>query len=142
MNMDLRSLLPMCLSWWINKTSDCLIVKHHVDYCCVCRLSGCMVTEEGCGYVSSALNSNPSHLRELDLSYNHPRDSGVKLLCKKLEETNCSLDKLKYVISNINRALVSFSPLVPLVRLTFSAAYISTIWSHFFCYNMELVNAC
>uniref|UniRef100_A0A673HRP6 Si:dkey-222h21.2 n=1 Tax=Sinocyclocheilus rhinocerous TaxID=307959 RepID=A0A673HRP6_9TELE len=36
----------------------------------ILRLSGCMVTEEGCGYLSSALSSNPSHLRELDLSYN------------------------------------------------------------------------
>uniref|UniRef100_A0A671N226 B30.2/SPRY domain-containing protein n=1 Tax=Sinocyclocheilus anshuiensis TaxID=1608454 RepID=A0A671N226_9TELE len=43
------------------------------------RLSGCMVTEEGCCYLASALRSNPSHLRELDLSYNHPGDSGVKL---------------------------------------------------------------
>uniref|UniRef100_A0A673LF89 B30.2/SPRY domain-containing protein n=1 Tax=Sinocyclocheilus rhinocerous TaxID=307959 RepID=A0A673LF89_9TELE len=39
-----------------------------------------MVTEEGCHYVSLALTSNPSHLRELDLSYNHPGDSGDKLL--------------------------------------------------------------
>ncbi|ROL51268.1 NLR family CARD domain-containing protein 3 [Anabarilius grahami] len=53
------------------------------------KLSGCMVREEGCGYVSSALSSNPSHLRELDLSYNHPGDSGVKLLTQ-----NCTLDKL------------------------------------------------
>uniref|UniRef100_A0A672L8B1 SPRY-associated domain-containing protein n=1 Tax=Sinocyclocheilus grahami TaxID=75366 RepID=A0A672L8B1_SINGR len=60
----------------------------------ILRLSGCMVTEEGCGYVSSALSSNPSHLRELDLSYNHPGDSGVKLLSEKLEDSNCSLDKL------------------------------------------------
>ncbi|XP_026065868.1 NACHT, LRR and PYD domains-containing protein 12-like isoform X4 [Carassius auratus] len=59
----------------------------------ILRLSGCMVTEEGCGYVSSALSSNPSHLRELDLSYNHPGDSGVKLLYEKLEDPNCSLDK-------------------------------------------------
>ncbi|XP_067283782.1 NACHT, LRR and PYD domains-containing protein 12-like isoform X2 [Pseudorasbora parva] len=42
----------------------------------ILRLSGCMVTEESCGYVSSALRSNPSHLSELDLSYNHPGDSG------------------------------------------------------------------
>uniref|UniRef100_A0A8C2C5N4 B30.2/SPRY domain-containing protein n=1 Tax=Cyprinus carpio TaxID=7962 RepID=A0A8C2C5N4_CYPCA len=55
----------------------------------ILRLSGCMVTEKGCGYVYSALSSNPSYLRELDLSYNHPRDSGVKL-----EDPNCSLDKL------------------------------------------------
>ncbi|XP_073703067.1 NACHT, LRR and PYD domains-containing protein 3-like [Garra rufa] len=60
----------------------------------ILRLSGCMVTEKGCGYVSSALSSNPSHLRELDLSYNHPGDSGVKLLSEKLRDPNCSLDKL------------------------------------------------
>uniref|UniRef100_A0A9J7XV46 Uncharacterized protein n=1 Tax=Cyprinus carpio carpio TaxID=630221 RepID=A0A9J7XV46_CYPCA len=63
----------------------------------ILRLSGCMVTEEGCHYVSLALSLNPSHLRELDLSYNHPGDSGVKLLSEKLEDPNCSLDKLKYV---------------------------------------------
>ncbi|KAK2892359.1 hypothetical protein Q8A67_012347 [Cirrhinus molitorella] len=60
----------------------------------ILRLSGCMVTEKGFHYVSSALNSNPSHLRELDLSYNHPGDSGVKLLSEKLKDPNCSLDKL------------------------------------------------
>jgi len=61
-------------------------------YCC-CRLSGCMVTEEGCAALASALSSNPSHLRELDLSYNHPGDSGVKLLSDTLKH----LDKLRYV---------------------------------------------
>ncbi|XP_051733685.1 NACHT, LRR and PYD domains-containing protein 3-like isoform X5 [Ctenopharyngodon idella] len=61
----------------------------------ILRLSGCMVTEEGCGYVSSALSSNPSHLRELDLSYNHPGQSGVKLLNHKLNDPNCSLQILK-----------------------------------------------
>ncbi|XP_042602451.1 neoverrucotoxin subunit beta-like [Cyprinus carpio] len=52
-----------------------------------------MVTDEGCCYVSSALTSNSSCLRELDLSYNHPGDSGVKLISEKLEDPNCSLDK-------------------------------------------------
>ncbi|XP_067259142.1 protein NLRC3-like isoform X1 [Chanodichthys erythropterus] len=60
----------------------------------ILRLSGCMVTEEGCGYVSSALSSNPSHLRELDLSYNHPEQTGVKLLNHKLNDPNCSLQIL------------------------------------------------
>uniref|UniRef100_A0A9J7XYN5 NACHT, LRR and PYD domains-containing protein 12-like n=1 Tax=Cyprinus carpio carpio TaxID=630221 RepID=A0A9J7XYN5_CYPCA len=59
----------------------------------ILRLSGCMVTEEGCCYVSSALTSHPSCLRELDLSYNHPGDSGVKLIYEKLEDPNCSLNK-------------------------------------------------
>ncbi len=56
-----------------------------------------MLTEEGCRYVSSALSSNPSHLRELVLSYNHPGDSGVNLLSDILNHPDCTLDKLKYV---------------------------------------------
>ncbi|XP_062275957.1 uncharacterized protein LOC133981087, partial [Scomber scombrus] len=49
-------------------------------------LSGCLITEEGCASLASALRSNPSHLRELDLSYNHPGDSGEKLLSAGLED--------------------------------------------------------
>ncbi|XP_076729664.1 NLR family CARD domain-containing protein 3 isoform X2 [Maylandia zebra] len=43
-------------------------------------LSGCLITEEGCTSLASALSSNPSHLKELDLSYNHLENSGMKLL--------------------------------------------------------------
>ncbi|KAJ8358670.1 hypothetical protein SKAU_G00151950, partial [Synaphobranchus kaupii] len=43
-------------------------------------LSGCSVTQAGCNSLASALCSNPSHLIELDLSYNHPGDSGVRAL--------------------------------------------------------------
>lgn len=48
------------------------------SYLCVRRLSGCLVTEEGCSSLESALKSNPSHLRVLDLSYDHPGESGVR----------------------------------------------------------------
>ncbi|XP_064175027.1 NACHT, LRR and PYD domains-containing protein 12-like isoform X2 [Anguilla rostrata] len=48
--------------------------------CPLCRLSGCRVTQRGCDSLASALCSNPSHLRELDLRYNHPGDSGVRAL--------------------------------------------------------------
>ncbi|XP_059409076.1 protein NLRC3-like isoform X2 [Carassius carassius] len=60
----------------------------------ILRLSGCMVSEEGCGYLSSAPSSNPSHLRELDLSYNHPGQSGVQLLKHKLQDPNYKLQIL------------------------------------------------
>ncbi|XP_044044727.1 ribonuclease inhibitor-like [Siniperca chuatsi] len=59
------------------------------------RLSGCLITEEGCASLASALSSNPSHLRELDLSYNHPGDSRVKLLSAGLEDPHWRLDTLR-----------------------------------------------
>uniref|UniRef100_A0A8K9Y5B9 B30.2/SPRY domain-containing protein n=1 Tax=Oncorhynchus mykiss TaxID=8022 RepID=A0A8K9Y5B9_ONCMY len=58
------------------------------------RLSGCLVTEEGCSSLVSALRSNGSQLRELDLSYNHPGDSGVRLLSAGLDDPHCRLEKL------------------------------------------------
>uniref|UniRef100_A0AAR2M276 SPRY-associated domain-containing protein n=1 Tax=Pygocentrus nattereri TaxID=42514 RepID=A0AAR2M276_PYGNA len=44
------------------------------------RLSGCMVTLKGCSSLAFALKLNTSHLRELDLTYKHPEELGVKLL--------------------------------------------------------------
>ncbi|CAL8359623.1 unnamed protein product, partial [Boreogadus saida] len=58
------------------------------------RLSGCLITQKGCDSLASALSSNPSHLRELDLSYNHPGDSGVRLLSAGLEDPRWRLDTL------------------------------------------------
>ncbi|KAL1247848.1 hypothetical protein QQF64_023224, partial [Cirrhinus molitorella] len=67
----------------------------------ILRLSGCMVTEKGCSYLSSALCSNPSHLRELDLSYNYPGQSGVQLLTDKRNDPNCSLEILNLAGCNL-----------------------------------------
>ncbi|KAF1371515.1 hypothetical protein PFLUV_G00277290, partial [Perca fluviatilis] len=58
-------------------------------------LSGCLITEEGCSSLVSALSSNPSHLRELDLSYNNPGDLGVKLLSEGLKDPLWRLDTLR-----------------------------------------------
>ncbi|XP_037399457.1 uncharacterized protein LOC108413716 isoform X3 [Pygocentrus nattereri] len=61
----------------------------------ILRLSGCMITEEGCSALASSLSSNPSHLKELDLTYNHPGDTGVKLLSARREDPHCRLETLR-----------------------------------------------
>ncbi|XP_039546620.1 ribonuclease inhibitor-like isoform X2 [Pimephales promelas] len=52
------------------------------------------MTDEGCSDVTSALKSNPSHLRELDLSENNLGDSGVKNLSDLLMNPQFKLEKL------------------------------------------------
>ncbi|KAL7845356.1 hypothetical protein AOLI_G00235480 [Acnodon oligacanthus] len=61
----------------------------------ILRLSGCCITENGCFSIASALHSNPKHLRELDLSYNHPGDVGVNLLVSKRNNPTYKLDTIK-----------------------------------------------
>ncbi|XP_066517836.1 ribonuclease inhibitor-like isoform X2 [Hoplias malabaricus] len=67
------------------------------------RLSGCMVTQKACTSLASALSSNSSHLKELDLSYNHPGDTGEKLLSDKKEDPHCRLDTLRMDHAGENR---------------------------------------
>uniref|UniRef100_A0A673A6K0 NACHT domain-containing protein n=1 Tax=Sphaeramia orbicularis TaxID=375764 RepID=A0A673A6K0_9TELE len=62
------------------------------------RLSGCLITEEGCSSLVSALKSNPSHLRLLDLSYNHPGASGQELSAL-VEDPHWTLDTVRYGLS-------------------------------------------
>ncbi|XP_036418185.1 NACHT, LRR and PYD domains-containing protein 12-like isoform X3 [Colossoma macropomum] len=60
----------------------------------ILRLSGCMVKVKGCSSLASALKLDPSHVRELDLTYNYPGESGEKLLSDLLENPHCTLDTL------------------------------------------------
>ncbi|KAK3569701.1 hypothetical protein QTP86_003136 [Hemibagrus guttatus] len=64
-------------------------------------LCKCSITEDDCTAVVSALGLNPSHLKELDLSDNTLGDTGVKQLSDLLQNSHCTLEKLKvaYVIS-------------------------------------------
>ncbi|KAL0202801.1 hypothetical protein M9458_000819, partial [Cirrhinus mrigala] len=57
-------------------------------------LSQCGVTDEGCAALSSALRSNSTHLRELDLSKNNVGVAGVKLISDGLKDPHCKLEIL------------------------------------------------
>uniref|UniRef100_A0A3Q2G5W0 NACHT LRR and PYD domain-containing protein n=1 Tax=Cyprinodon variegatus TaxID=28743 RepID=A0A3Q2G5W0_CYPVA len=60
------------------------------------RLSGCLISEEGCASLESALHHNPNYLNELDLSYNYPGDSGVELLLAGQKNPQWKLKDLRY----------------------------------------------
>ena len=64
---------------------------------CHDRLADCGLSRTHCEVVASALKSNPSHLRELELSHNKLHNSEVKLLCDGLESPNCRLEALRSV---------------------------------------------
>lgn len=59
-------------------------------------LSGCLITEEGCTSLASAISSNPSHLKELDLSYNHSRGFGMQRLSAGMSDPCWRLETLRY----------------------------------------------
>ena len=67
---------------------------------CLC-LSLCSLYKAGsikdrdCADLLSALISNPSHLRELDLNGNKLEESGLQELCKLIQNPLCKLEKLK-----------------------------------------------
>ncbi|XP_026217992.1 protein NLRC3-like isoform X9 [Anabas testudineus] len=66
-----------------------------VRNCRKARLVHCGLSETHCEVVVSALKSNSSHLRELDLSGNRLHDSGMKMLSAGLESPNCRLETLR-----------------------------------------------
>ncbi|XP_035857003.1 protein NLRC3-like [Sander lucioperca] len=66
-----------------------------VRNCRKARIINCALSETDCEVVASALKSNPSHLRELELSYNNLKDSAVECLCAGLQSPNCRLETLR-----------------------------------------------
>ncbi|KAI4794631.1 hypothetical protein KUCAC02_031941 [Chaenocephalus aceratus] len=66
-----------------------------VRNCRKARLAKCGLSETECEVVASALKSDPSHLRDLDLSLNPLKDSGVERLSSALKSPACRLEALR-----------------------------------------------
>ncbi|XP_058243320.1 protein NLRC5-like isoform X5 [Hemibagrus wyckioides] len=58
-------------------------------------LCKCSLSEDDCTAVVSALRTNPSHLKELDLSHNTIGDTGMKQISDLLQNSNCTLETLR-----------------------------------------------
>ncbi|CAK6984864.1 NLR family CARD domain-containing protein 3-like, partial [Scomber scombrus] len=74
----------------------------------------CGISQTHCDVVASALKSNPSHLRELDLSKNKLIDSEVQSLSDGLESPNCKMETLR--LSDCSLSEVSCASLVSVLK--------------------------
>ncbi|XP_046718513.1 NLR family CARD domain-containing protein 3-like isoform X2 [Silurus meridionalis] len=68
----------------------------------ILELSDCQIQAEDWISLFSALDSNPSHLRHLDLSFNPLHEAGTSHLSNALQNPHCRLETLKLYSCQIN----------------------------------------
>nr|XP_055072664.1 uncharacterized protein LOC129452683 isoform X2 [Misgurnus anguillicaudatus] len=79
------------------KSDECLIrLSPVVKTAKKALLNDCNLTDKGCSAIAKVLGSD-SHLTEVNMSDNKLKDSGVKLLCDGLKNTNCELKILRLI---------------------------------------------
>ncbi len=86
--------------WWtkivIATATSCTAVCKAFFFSLFHRFNCISIAEEGCGALTSAFNSNPSNLIELDLSGNKLGNSGVTEISTLLGNSQCSLQILRF----------------------------------------------
>ncbi|XP_054828618.1 NACHT, LRR and PYD domains-containing protein 3-like [Eublepharis macularius] len=68
------------------------------------KLSHCYFTEACCGDLAKVLSKN-QRLKDLDLSENELRDTGMKLLCDGIQHPDCKVETLKLVNCYLTSAI-------------------------------------
>ncbi|XDV53565.1 hypothetical protein PO909_022036 [Leuciscus waleckii] len=82
-----------------------------VRCCRKAELSSCSLDDSCCETVALALQTPNSPLKELDMSVNNLKDSGVKLLSDGLKSLNCQLKILRFEIHSYTAPSSVFHPL-------------------------------